>query len=171
MTCCARCALPANPAGMDCMPRWSAVLGWTLRSCIQVTRVVWNYLIRRCTLSSKRRKPLAVAALVAEVTDDKKLAKDERKRRQVELAATKTDRAKILKLADKTSNLRSLAKSPPADWSMQRRREYLDWATAVSQGLRGVSPWLEARFEEATEQLGRSLMGTPSPGTNSARAD
>jgi len=112
-----------------------------------------------------------IAGLVAEVTDDKKLAKEERKRRQVELAATKTDRAKILKLADKTSNLRSLAKSPPADWGMQRRREYLDWATAVSQGLRGVSPWLEARFEEATEQLGRSLMGAPSPGTNSARAD
>ena len=112
-----------------------------------------------------------VAALVAEVTDDKKLAKDERKRRQVEHAATKTDLAKILKLADKTSNLRSLGKSPPADWSMQRRREYLDWATSVSQGLRGVSPWLEARFEEAAEQLGRSLMGTPSPGTSSARAD
>ena len=87
-----------------------------------------------------------IAGLVAEVTDDKKLAKEERKRRQVGLAATKTDRAKILKLADKTSNLRSLAKSPPADWSMQRQREYLDWATAVSQGLRGVSPWLEARF-------------------------
>ena len=79
------------------------------------------------------------------------------KKRQVELAATKTERAKILKLADKTSNLRSLAKSPPVDWSVQRRRDYLDWAIAVSQGLRGVSPWLEARFDEAAEQLRRSL--------------
>jgi len=52
-------------------------------------------------------------------------------------AATKTERAKILKLADKTSNLRSLAKSPPVDWSVQRRRDYLDWAIAVSQRLRG----------------------------------
>ena len=98
-----------------------------------------------------------IADLVAEVTDDKKLSKVDRKKLQVEHAATKTERAKILKLADKTSNLRSLAKSPPADWSVQRRRDYLDWAIAVSQGLRGVSPWLEARFDEAAEQLGRSL--------------
>ncbi len=75
----------------------------------------------------------------------------------MELAATKSDRAKILKLADKTSNLRSLIKSPPIDWSAERRREYLDWAIAVSKGLRGVSRWLEARFDETVEQLNRSL--------------
>ena len=98
-----------------------------------------------------------IAGLVAEVTDDKKLAKEERKKRQVEFAASKTDRAKILKLADKTSNLRSLVKSPPTDWSTQRRRDYLDWAVAVSQGLRGVNPWLEAQFDDAAGQLGRSL--------------
>jgi guanosine-3',5'-bis(diphosphate) 3'-pyrophosphohydrolase len=51
-----------------------------------------------------------VAALVAEVTDDKA----ERKKLQVEHAAAISPRAKILKLADKTSNLRSLVKSPPA---------------------------------------------------------
>jgi guanosine-3',5'-bis(diphosphate) 3'-pyrophosphohydrolase len=98
-----------------------------------------------------------IANLVAEVTDDKALPKEKRKALQVEHAATKTERAKILKLADKTSNLRSLLKSPPADWSLQRRRDYLDWAVAVSQGLREVNPWLEARFDEAAEQLGRSL--------------
>jgi guanosine-3',5'-bis(diphosphate) 3'-pyrophosphohydrolase len=98
-----------------------------------------------------------IADLVGEVTDDKRLSKEDRKKRQVELAATKTERVKILKLADKISNLRSLVKSPPVDWSSQRRRDYLDWAIAVSQGLRGVSPWLEARFDEAAEQLGRSL--------------
>lgn len=98
-----------------------------------------------------------IAGLVAEVTDDKKLAKEERKKRQVELATTKTDRAKILKLADKTSNLRSLVKSPPTDWSTQRKREYLEWAVAVSQGLRGANAWLEARFDEAAANLRRSL--------------
>jgi len=98
-----------------------------------------------------------IAALVAEVTDNKKLPKAERKKLQVMHAATKSQRAKILKLADKTSNLRSLVKSPPADWSLQRRRDYLDWAIAVSQGLRGANPWLEARFDEAAEKLGQSL--------------
>jgi GTP diphosphokinase / guanosine-3',5'-bis(diphosphate) 3'-diphosphatase len=98
-----------------------------------------------------------VAELVAEVTDDKRLDKAERKRLQVEHALAKTARAKVLKLADKTSNLRSLVKSPPADWSLERRREYLAWAKEVVQGLRGTNAWLEARFDEAAEQLERSL--------------
>jgi GTP diphosphokinase / guanosine-3',5'-bis(diphosphate) 3'-diphosphatase len=98
-----------------------------------------------------------VANLVSEVTDDKRLDKAERKRLQVEHAASITPRAKILKLADKTSNLRSLAKSPPSDWSSERKREYLAWAKEVVQGLRGTNAWLEARFDEAAEQLGRSL--------------
>src|SRR5262245_52102798 len=53
-----------------------------------------------------------VANLVAEVTDDKTLEKAERKKRQVDSAHKKSARAKILKLADKTSNLRALASSP-----------------------------------------------------------
>jgi GTP diphosphokinase / guanosine-3',5'-bis(diphosphate) 3'-diphosphatase len=98
-----------------------------------------------------------VAGLVSEVTDDKRLDKAERKRLQIEHAAAITARAKILKLADKTSNLRSLVKSPPGDWSLERKREYLTWAKEVVLGLRGTNTWLEARFDEAAEQLGRSL--------------
>jgi (p)ppGpp synthase/HD superfamily hydrolase len=86
-----------------------------------------------------------IGDLVAEVTDDKRLSKAERKKLQVEHAAAISKRAKILKLADKISNLRSLVNSPPADWNLQRRRDYLDWAIAVSHGLRGVNPWLEEK--------------------------
>ena len=60
---------------------------------------------------------LGVTELVEEVTDDKKLPKEERKRLQVEHAHKISQRAKILKLADKTSNLRAIAASPPPDWS------------------------------------------------------
>lgn len=90
-----------------------------------------------------------VAGLVAEVTDDKSLPQAERKRLQVEHAPGLTLRAKVLKLADKTSNLRALATSPPADWSPQRRRDYVAWGREVVAGLRGACPWLEARFDEA----------------------
>jgi GTP diphosphokinase / guanosine-3',5'-bis(diphosphate) 3'-diphosphatase len=66
------------------------------------------------TLSAgKVASMLRLAELVEEVTDDKALEKDQRKRLQVEHAAEKSRRAKILKLADKTSNLRSVAASPP----------------------------------------------------------
>ena len=60
-----------------------------------------------------------IAALVAEVTDDKNLLKAERKRMQVEHAATISDKAKRVKLADKISNLTDVANSPPADWSLE----------------------------------------------------
>src|SRR5258708_30666212 len=46
-----------------------------------------------------------VASLVDEVTDDTSLPKEVRKRKQVETSPKKSPRAKILKLADKTSNL------------------------------------------------------------------
>jgi (p)ppGpp synthase/HD superfamily hydrolase len=92
-----------------------------------------------------------VASLVVEVTDDKSLPKIERKRLQVENAPRKTARAKLLKLADKTSNLRAIANCPPA-WPLQRQREYVDWAERVVAGCRGVNAQLERAFDAAAAQ-------------------
>jgi (p)ppGpp synthase/HD superfamily hydrolase len=99
-----------------------------------------------------------VAKLVEEVTDDKTLEKPKRKLLQVENARKKTTRAKILKLADKTSNLRSVAASPPPNWSVKRRLEYVKWAREVSEGLTGVSPWLETEFDHAAKEAERSTV-------------
>jgi guanosine-3',5'-bis(diphosphate) 3'-pyrophosphohydrolase len=52
-----------------------------------------------------------------------------------------------VKLADKISNLRDVAISPPPDWSLERRREYFDWAKAVIDRLRGVDAGLAAVFD------------------------
>jgi len=98
------------------------------------------------------------AALVEEVTDDKSLPKQERKCLQVENAPKKSRRAKILKLADKTSNLRALAASAPPNWSVKRRLEYVTWAREVAAGLTGVSEWLEREFEHAARQAERSTV-------------
>jgi (p)ppGpp synthase/HD superfamily hydrolase len=98
-----------------------------------------------------------VAKLVEEVTDDKKLKKQERKRLQVEHAHKKTQRAKILELADQTSNLKAIAAGPP-HWSVKRRLEYVDRARKVSKGLTGVSSWLEGVFEHAARDAERSMV-------------
>jgi (p)ppGpp synthase/HD superfamily hydrolase len=98
-----------------------------------------------------------VADIVMEVTDDKSLPKSERKRKQIESAPNKSREAKLIKLADKTSNLRAVAQSPASDWSLERRREYIDWAKSVVAGLRGTSPWLEQQFDDAAERAMRSL--------------
>ncbi len=88
-----------------------------------------------------------VAELVAEVSDDKTLDKAERKRLQIKKAPAKSDRAKMLKLADKTSNLHSIIHSPPVDWSLERKREYFKWAGEVVEGCRGVNEYLEKEFD------------------------
>jgi (p)ppGpp synthase/HD superfamily hydrolase len=93
-----------------------------------------------------------VASLVEEVTDHKSLPKAERKVKQVKAALTKSSRAKILKLADKTSNLRAVTASPPANWSVKRRKEYVDWAREVAKGLRGVNQKLVDEAAAAAER-------------------
>jgi (p)ppGpp synthase/HD superfamily hydrolase len=98
-----------------------------------------------------------VARVVEEVTDDKSLPKAERKQKQVEGAPKKSHRAKLIKLADKTSNLRAITASPSPDWSVKRRLAYVAWARDVVAGLRGTNSWLEAEFDRAAEAADRSV--------------
>jgi guanosine-3',5'-bis(diphosphate) 3'-pyrophosphohydrolase len=90
-----------------------------------------------------------VADTVREVTDDTRLDKAERKRLQIEHAPQMSKRAALVKLADKTSNLRDVATSPPRGWPLERRRAYFDWAKAVVDKLPPVSKRLRAAFDEA----------------------
>ena len=90
-----------------------------------------------------------VAGIVEEVSDDPDLDYLARKRRQVEHAASISREAKLVKLADKTCNLRDVAANPPREWTLSRRREYFDWACEVVDRLRGVHPGLEAVFDAA----------------------
>lgn len=90
-----------------------------------------------------------ISDIVMEVTDDKSLSQAERKQRQIEHASTISRRAKLVKLADKICNLRDIHNNPPADWSLERKQEYYEWAKAVVGGLRGVHPALEHLFDEA----------------------
>jgi guanosine-3',5'-bis(diphosphate) 3'-pyrophosphohydrolase len=89
-----------------------------------------------------------VLTLVLEVTDDKSLPKQTRKQLQVEHAPHKSKSAKLLKLADKISNVQDILQSPPSDWSLERKREYLLWSQKVVAGLRGVNTNLESHYDE-----------------------
>ena len=97
-----------------------------------------------------------IAGLVMEATDDKSLPKAERKRLQIEHAPHKSPRAKILKLADKISNLRSLEASPP-DWPLARKHAYIAWAREVAAGLKGQSKWLDDLFESTARNTQEAL--------------
>ena len=77
----------------------------------------------------------AVRYLVEEVTDDTSLPKDRRKALQIEHAPFISPAAKLLKIADKICNVRDIAESPPADWSGERKNEYLEWTEKVVPGV------------------------------------
>jgi len=102
-----------------------------------------------CTSGGELEKEFGkeIASIVVEVTDNKSLLKEERKRLQVEHAANVSSNAKLVKLADKICNLRDIQSNPPADWSIERKREYFDWAKKVIDQVRGVHPRLEALFD------------------------
>lgn len=98
-----------------------------------------------------------VRDLVMEVTDDKSLPSSERKQRQIAKAPHLSAGARQIKLADKISNVMEITDDPPANWSRQRRLEYLDWTQQVIDGLRGHNPALEARYDAVLAESRRRL--------------
>ena len=93
-----------------------------------------------------------IASIVGEVTDDKLLSKEDRKRKQVESASVASDAAKLVKLCDKICNIRDMQNHPPADWSIERRFEYFQWAKSVVDELRGINKSLEDLFDMYYQQ-------------------
>jgi (p)ppGpp synthase/HD superfamily hydrolase len=98
-----------------------------------------------------------VMSVVLEVTDDKSLPKEVRKQRQVETAPHKSPRAKMLKIADKISNVQDIISTPPSDWSLERRQEYVVWSERVVAGLRGVNEKLENYYDDLLANGRRTL--------------
>ena len=96
-----------------------------------------------------------VAALVAEVTDDKSLPKETRKQLQVEHTPEKSPRAQTLKLADKVSNLRAIIASPPVGWSRERKQQYFEWARQVVSGIAFPNEFLKSEFDKAYRQISK----------------
>jgi GTP diphosphokinase / guanosine-3',5'-bis(diphosphate) 3'-diphosphatase len=93
-----------------------------------------------------------VAGTVAEVTDDKSLPKEVRKRLQIENAPHKSEAAALVSVADKISNLRDVSANSPTGWSIERRRDYFSWAKAVVDGLPTTHVRLRELFDEIYAQ-------------------
>jgi len=144
---------------------------------IEVAQLLWNVggvrdanvlvaAILHDTIEDTRTRPEEilvdfgeeVLSLVLEVTDDKSLPKEDRKRLQIETASHKSYGAKLIKLADKCSNVRDLVTMPPENWSLERRQEYLLWTEQVVVGLRGTNAKLEEYYDHELGS-GKALLG------------
>lgn len=89
-----------------------------------------------------------VAGVVAEVTDDKSLHWQERKRLQIVNTPNVSREAKLVKLADKLYNLRDLERCKPVGWTDTRVEEYFKWAAQVVAGCRGTNEYLEGELDK-----------------------
>jgi (p)ppGpp synthase/HD superfamily hydrolase len=98
-----------------------------------------------------------VAALVAEVTDDMNLPKPERRRKQIVDAPQKSPGAKLIKIADKISNIRARIVPQPNQDERDDLIDYVGWAEKVVAGCRGVNAALDRMFDD-TVKLARSTL-------------
>jgi guanosine-3',5'-bis(diphosphate) 3'-pyrophosphohydrolase len=98
-----------------------------------------------------------VANLVAEVTDDMRLPKSERRRLQIIDSPGKSSSAKLLKIADKISNIRARILPEPTTEERDDLAEYTAWAEQVVAGCRGGNAWLDKTFDEAVAKARSTL--------------
>ena len=81
----------------------------------------------------------------------------ERKRDQVIHAPSLSFPARIIKLADKIINCQDILQSPPEGWTLQRRRDYIQWGTDVISQIRGTNKALEAAFDQIINEAEEKL--------------
>ncbi len=96
-----------------------------------------------------------VATLVVEVTDDMSLSKPQRRARQIADAPHKSPGAKLIKIADKISNIRARIHDAPTSDERADLTDYVDWAEQVVAGCRGGNVALDRMFDD-TVKLARS---------------
>ncbi|MBR0708109.1 HD domain-containing protein [Bradyrhizobium liaoningense] len=92
-----------------------------------------------------------VASLVVECTDDMSLPKAERRQKQIEDAPHKSPGAKLIKIADKISNIGARIHSDPTAEERDDLADYSGWAEQVVAGCRGGNTWLDTKFDDAVK--------------------
>jgi len=98
-----------------------------------------------------------VASLVLECTDDMSLPKIERRLRQIADAPHKSPGAKLIKIADKISNIGARVHRDPSREERDDLIDYTDWAEQVVAGCRGGNGWLDAKLDQ-TIAMARSTL-------------
>ncbi|MDA9495288.1 HD domain-containing protein [Bradyrhizobium sp. CCBAU 11361] len=98
-----------------------------------------------------------VASLVVECTDDMSLPKAERRQRQVVDAPKKSAGAKLIKIADKISNIGARIQLDPTTEERDDLVDYTGWAEQVVAGCRGGNSWLDTTFDNMVRRARASL--------------
>lgn len=96
-----------------------------------------------------------VLSIVKEVTDDPSMDRAAQKRAQVSNGPHKSYAAKLVKTADKTSNMRDIVRCPPG-WSAEKVKAYAAHAREVVSAMNSkgeLPPQLTAMFWQASQEI------------------
>jgi len=99
-----------------------------------------------------------VMNIVKELTDDMSRPYNDRKKSQIEGASGLSDNAKKLRIADKTCNIRDIM-NYPLSWDDQKIQDYIYYSEKVVDLIRGISPELEAQFDQEVKLAKNKLNG------------
>jgi guanosine-3',5'-bis(diphosphate) 3'-pyrophosphohydrolase len=89
-----------------------------------------------------------VLRLVQEVTDDKSLPKEVTRDLQVKTIRDRSPGAKLIRIADKISNITDILKAPPMSWDSKKKVDYLNWTERVVRKIKGINTCLERLYDE-----------------------
>ncbi|MGL5889149.1 MAG: HD domain-containing protein [Bacteroidia bacterium] len=103
-----------------------------------------------------------ISTIVEELTDDKHLGKSERKLHQIENAHTLSGEARLIRISDKICNVHDMYMAPPHNWSITERLNYVTWALAVVERIRGTHDKLEKSFDNEVRAAWKQLNHAPS---------
>jgi len=94
----------------------------------------------------------SVLALVKEVSYGKEYSQIDRKKMELASPSHISNKAKLIKQADKYSNISKIDTEPPK-WSEERIRGFICWSALVCKGCRGVNAKLDQKVEELLNRL------------------
>ena len=92
-----------------------------------------------------------VATLVEELTDDTTLTSSKRKEMQLKTASLLSDKARLIRIADKICNIDDIMKYP-LPWTRKRKISYVHWARKVVEQCKGINEDLEKLFDETSDK-------------------
>ena len=121
----------------------SVIIGALLHDTLEDTQTTYEEIVAK--FGSQ------VADYVRELTDNRSLATEERKRQQVINASHKSKGAAQIKLADKLYNLNDLFENPPKDWTQSRIDHYYEWAQSVINRLPKANDKLLGALDEVID--------------------
>jgi hypothetical protein len=105
----------------------------------------------------ERKFGTRVANIIRTNSDDMSLPKSERRHARILAMPHKPKEARIVKIADVISNLRSIVASPPAGWGSDRKLGYLDGCRQLIDAGRGANGMLEYIFDTTAAEVEQAM--------------